>query len=186
MKPNAVLRKEADMPASVELFRKFKQRIMIETGTFYGTGVLMGLEVGMSVQSIELSQELHEAAKKRLKGLPAILVLGDSGKVLSELLRNIDEPVMFWLDGHCSGGETAKGEQSTPILKELEQIGGHHVKDHTILIDDVRLFGSCEFDHISMGDIVSALWTINPKYALTLETGNDDLPNDIIAARTTL
>ena len=54
------------------------------------------------------------------------------------------EPVfmtaLFWLDGHYSGGETAKGDADSPLREELEAIGRHPIKTHVIPIDDVRSF----------------------------------------------
>ena len=40
-----------------------------------------------------------------------------------ELVRQLDGPALFWLDGHYSGGDTAKGELDTPVSAELESIG---------------------------------------------------------------
>lgn len=56
-----------------------------------------------------------------------------------ELVR--EERCLFWLDAHYSRGDTARGEEETPILKELELIGAHPVRGHLLLIDDARCFG---------------------------------------------
>ena len=55
-------------------------------------------------------------------------------------MGKINERAIFWLDGHYSDGITAKGDLNTPILKELEAILSHNIKDHIILIDDARCF----------------------------------------------
>ena len=92
-------------------------------------------------QGIELSKELYEAACNRFKHVENIRLLqGDSGKVLPELLNRISEPALFWLDGHYSGGTTARGDAITPISVELQSIFSHRIKRHVILIDDARLF----------------------------------------------
>lgn len=65
---------------------------------------------------------------------------GDSACVLPELVRNLDHPVLFWLDGHYSGGTTAKGMMDSPISEELAAILGSPLKTHVILIDDARCF----------------------------------------------
>ena len=60
---------------------------------------------------------------------------------MSELLPKISEPITFWLDGHWSAGDTAQGDTNTPLLQELVEISNHHIKNHTILVDDIRQFG---------------------------------------------
>mgnify|MGYP001369983704 CR=1 FL=1 len=42
--------------------------------------------------------------------------------MLKNIIKNIDKPALFWLDGHYSGGVTGMGDNETPILEELEQI----------------------------------------------------------------
>lgn len=49
-------------------------------------------------------------------------------------------PVLFWLDGHYSGGITAKGGLDTPVCAELDAILDHPVHTHVIRIDDARCF----------------------------------------------
>ena len=65
---------------------------------------------------------------------------GDSAQKLSVVLGRLSHPALFWLDAHYSGGDTAKGENETPIQKELHDIFQNPLKDFVILIDDARLF----------------------------------------------
>ena len=53
-------------------------------------------------------------------------------------VRELCEPALFWLDGHYSGGATAKGDAGTPISLELEAILASPIKNHVVLIDDTR------------------------------------------------
>jgi hypothetical protein len=57
-------------------------------------------------------------------------------------MNKIDQPALFWLDGHYSAGVTAKGEKDTPIYEELNQILSSKDKGHVIIIDDARCFGT--------------------------------------------
>lgn len=50
-------------------------------------------------------------------------------------------PVLFWLDGHYSGGDTACGVEDCPIVRELRIIAARNEPGDVILIDDARLFG---------------------------------------------
>jgi hypothetical protein len=66
---------------------------------------------------------------------------GNSADLLPEVLRKIpaSKRIIFWLDGHYSGGKTGKGEEYSPIVHELKIIVGSGRKD-IILIDDARCF----------------------------------------------
>ena len=85
--------------------------------------------------------EFADKARRRFRSTPHIHILqGDSGAVLPELLEKVRNPCLFWLDGHYSGGITARADLDTPILKELQSILNHACKEHVIIIDDARLF----------------------------------------------
>jgi len=116
-------------------------RVFIETGTYLGEMVCAVKDTFDKIYSIELSNELCKRARKKFVGYRHIIIInGDSAEVLPEILMHAKEPCLFWLDGHYSGGNTAKGEKETPIMEELKQICDHPVKNHVILIDDARLF----------------------------------------------
>jgi hypothetical protein len=121
--------------------RLYGLRTFIETGTFIGdTTAAMAHHVD-HVVTIELSPDLAERARQRFAQVPSVRVIeGDSARVLPELLAELDEPTLFWLDGHYSAGITARGDEDTPVRTELEAILEHSVKGHVILIDDARDF----------------------------------------------
>lgn len=115
--------------------------VFIETGTYHGDTLNYIARSGVKCISIELSQEYYQAACKRFETYNNVsLVHGDSGQRLPELLKDITQPVCFWLDGHYSYGMTAGAETHTPISTELKAILSHPVKQHVILIDDARCF----------------------------------------------
>lgn len=120
---------------------KFRHKTFIETGTYYGDMVEAQKKHFEKIYSIELSEKFYQNCVERFKNDKDVEILhGDSGKVLSELMKEINEPVIFWLDGHYSGGDTAKGDKECPIYEELEAILDHKSLPHVILIDDARLF----------------------------------------------
>lgn len=113
---------------------------LVETGTYYGDMIYAQINFFKSIYSIELSDYYYHRAVKRFKKYKNVHLLhGDSGKMLSSVLKNIKEPAIFWLDGHYSGGKTAKGESECPIWQELNHIIAQQLK-HIILIDDARCF----------------------------------------------
>lgn len=131
---------------------EYNLRTLIETGTYRG-GMINAQRRNFDViHSIELDADLHKHAQERFKDFAHItLHHGDSSEVLPNLLPEIRGPALFWLDGHFSGGATAKGERNTPILKELSAIL-ERAKGDVILIDDIRLFTG-EDDYPTVSEI---------------------------------
>jgi hypothetical protein len=120
---------------------KYGYGTLIETGTYLGDMVEAQKKIFDKVISIELGYELFKKAEKRFKNDKNVKIIhGDSGKILSEVMCSIDEPVIFWLDGHYSSGITARGDKDCPIFEELDSIFNDAEHKHIILIDDARLF----------------------------------------------
>jgi hypothetical protein len=124
-----------------EAARVHRLRVLVETGTFRGDMVEAMRPHFDRVVSIELGDEMYRRAAERFAGFQTVQILhGDSGVVLHQVLETLDEPALFWLDGHYSEGDTARGDVDTPILDELDHILRHHVPGHVVLVDDARLF----------------------------------------------
>ena len=120
---------------------KYNYNILVETGIYLGDMVEAQKSNFDKLFSIELGADLFKNAKKRFKDDKNVfLELGDSGKVLRKVLQQIDEPAIFWLDGHYSAGITAKGEKECPIFEELDSIFDSKNLNHVLLIDDARCF----------------------------------------------
>lgn len=169
--------------ANPGFFERYKHRYFVETGSYDGGGIALAVDAGFQeIHSIELAERYYKECMDRFAKHPNIhLWLGDSGKMLTQVIEKIDEPITFWLDAHWSDGATARGDSNTPILKELEAIQRHPVKTHTILIDDVRQFGKWEHDFIPLQAILQKLYEINPNYVITYEDGFR--PKDILVAQ---
>lgn len=165
-----------------------KANVFIETGTHTGKTTELAASLGFrTVYTIELSEQFYHAAKKKFASNPHIhCILGDSAEQLIRILPNIDEPVLFWLDGHWSMGDTARGEKAVPIYEELAAIARHHIKGHTILIDDLRLMGNQDepiedWHEISLEETKRRCLEINPEYKFSFEDGH--IPNDILVVQ---
>ncbi|MFA5022983.1 MAG: hypothetical protein WC385_00090 [Candidatus Paceibacterota bacterium] len=121
--------------------RRYHCQILVETGTCLGDTIDRLKNDFQQIFSIELSPELFRQAQKRFEQDPHInLFQGDSGEVLPSILPKLNKPTIFWLDGHYSGGVTAKAGVNTPIIKELGAILNNPAINQVILIDDARLF----------------------------------------------
>jgi len=114
--------------------------IFVETGTYLGEMVKAQMDNFKEIISIELDAKLYIKAVKKFNKYGYIKILnGDSGKVLREIVPTLKENAIFWLDGHYSGGITARGDKDCPIFEELESILKSKL-NHIVLIDDARLF----------------------------------------------
>lgn len=141
-------RRDMGLPTQVVKYATIREyaatcgvRILVETGTHEGDAVFACLDTFDRIYSIEMAHELFLRASERFEGNSHVEILqGDSTYVLPSVLEKIDEPALFWLDGHFCGGITARGDQDTPIVAELRAILTHRVRGHVVLIDDARLF----------------------------------------------
>jgi len=151
-----------------EYRKKFQTSILIETGTYLGDMVEAQRDHFEKIYSIELSEKLFSRAKKRFKAYPHIYILhGDSGIVLNKLVNEIDKPALFWLDGHYSGGITAKAEKECPVPDELNAILKSSLH-HVILIDDARLFNGTH-DYPTVEEISNIIIKNEKNYFLEIK-----------------
>lgn len=167
-----------------EFFSQFPNKYFIETGTCWGGSTQNALDSGCftNIYTIELGKHLYRHACKKFSAFPNVhVLLGDSQMILPALLQKIDAPATFWLDGHYSGGNTVRSNCNSPIVAEIKSICSHHIKTHTIIIDDVRSFGTIWFDYIKIEDVIAKIRLCNSRYQISYVDGN--VPNDILIAR---
>jgi hypothetical protein len=122
-------------------------RIFVETGTFHGESLAYAKSLPFSeLHSVELSPTLHAAAAARFAGDPRLLLhQGDSAVVLPQILRDIHEPALFWLDAHFCFLDSARGPTDCPLVEEVEAIVAHERAtglQHLVLIDDYHILGT--------------------------------------------
>jgi hypothetical protein len=121
--------------------RRFGLRVFVETGTFAGEMVDAVLGRFDRIYSIELDDGWYAHAVDRFRGRSDVTLLqGDSAARLPEVLAQVREPALFWLDAHYSGPITARGPLDSPIGQELDAIAAHPIGGHVVLIDDMRGF----------------------------------------------
>ena len=125
-----------------EYAQRFPLTTFIETGTYKGKMIEAVSKMFTNIITIELADKLYKRAKRIFANRSHITCIhGDSGKKLPEVLASLNEPAMFWLDGHHCGGLSAKGDLDTPIITELEVLSKHkHAANNVILIDDACCF----------------------------------------------
>ena len=147
-------------------------RILVETGTLHGDMVEAMRRHVDQVFSIELSETLAQRAVERFRTVSNVeIILGDSGKELAKLVPRLSGPALFWLDGHYSGGITARGEEATPLLAELQHVLTAAQRGHIIVIDDARCFGT-DPAYPSLAVIEQFVSSLRPDVRMTIK---DDL-----------
>jgi hypothetical protein len=112
----------------------------VETGTYLGDTSAWAANHFKSVISIEFAKPLYEDALKRFHNNSNVrLIYGHSGEKLTELLPEIQQTSIFWLDSHWSGGLTYGETDECPLLGELKAFIPSKLP-HFLFIDDARLF----------------------------------------------
>ena len=96
----------------------------------------------------------------------------DSIVFLEKILKNIDEPTIFWLDAHPYSGIA-----DTPLAQELNLLKSLKVP-FTILIDDARILGKNKWT-VTLFDIVTWARVNKPECNITFED-NGHAKGDII------
>lgn len=199
------------MPGHKHVFEQFPNKYFIETGTFQGETLDMILELGLwqDIRSCDIdTNRTFEYAQKFIpevirndnggyalsgkfpihndeKTLSLKLFNGSTEQVLWSMIKDCNAPATIWLDAHYSGMDTPRSDQNCPLIDELRIIRDHYIKDHTIMIDDIRccdtdLFQS-SYGKITKEMLIKELLAINPNYEISLY--NSWEPADIMVAR---
>lgn len=155
-----------------------RPNVFIETGTYHGDTVAAIRDLYARVISIEVDETLYRKACARFAADKNIcIVQGDCAQELPMILAALQEPAVFWLDGHYSGGETGKGEVEDPILISLNQIEAHPIRNHVIFVDDARTFDGRE-GRPDISEVINCIKKVDRRYIIRVQS-------DIIVATIT-
>jgi hypothetical protein len=174
-------------------------KVFVETGTYLGDTVQLALDAEFDlVHTIEVDQEMFNQCQKRFKDNNKVKIwFGDSVDFMPKIVQELTGPATFWLDAHASGPLRGGRYARCPLVLELEAIYGKKklnftenesekyneelkINNHTIMIDDRRLFGSAEWGFVQEKEIMDLLFAINPKYKIYYLDGHQ--AEDIICA----
>jgi FkbM family methyltransferase len=166
-------------------FKQFVSNYFVETGTADSWTVDRVLGAGFKfIHSIEIDPKLAEKAMQKYKNNCNVHIWhGDSGSILYDVIEDIDEPITFWLD--TSSRQYSLNHENTALLRELDAIGRHHIKNHIIIIDDMHCAGTKLFDFITKESLIAKIKEINPHYVIRYMPGGDagEYPNNILVAQ---
>lgn len=167
-----------------ELINTFHPTILVETGTYNGKNAVAASPFFSEVHTVELSKTLFNQAMQTVSGHNNIrLYYGSSPEIITQIGPSLKGRILFWLDAHYSGGNTALSndnisdpEAITAIRKELKAIKNANIAECTILIDDIRGFGSVinETDYLGcwayppLQEVCAMGKEINPHFSFAL------------------
>lgn len=127
----------------LNMLRSRGHSIFVEAGTYMGETTAFFAQRVEQVFSVELHDGLFAAAERRFAKQPNVtLVHGDSLVEVPKIVASCQTPPLVFLDGHFSGAGTAEGMEMEPAESTLRQLSGVTPPGTTIVIDDLRLFGS--------------------------------------------
>jgi len=148
---------------------KYDLHTFIETGTYMGEMIDAVMSKFSRIISIEFDASLAKRAKDRYSSHGHITIYqGNSGKILREIMSGINEPCLFWLDAHYSGGVTAQADSETPIVEEIKVILEHSCSDHVMLIDDAREFTTNK-NYPTLEEIKQIIQQSRKKYQMVVD-----------------
>jgi hypothetical protein len=167
-------------------FKPFPNTYFVETGTYEGGGVKQALKANCfkAIYSIEAHFPAFRNCKQYFAHNKNVhLFHGDSQNGLWNMIKHLNGTITFWLDAHIFP-PVNDGRKNAPLLEELDQIKRHHIKTHTILIDDLSCCGSLAFDYLTLDDLKNKILEINPNYTFELLAGGDadEVANNILLA----
>lgn len=174
------------------VLKKYKRNdVFVETGSYKGSGIQVALDAGYKkVISIEIHSGYHEICKQRFSSeIEAGIVelhLGDCLNKLEEIVPSLISPATFWLDAHIDWECGVSGKTPSPLIYELDILRNlSSVRNHTILIDDMRVFrtkiGWGVYNPVGQKEIEDAIREINSSYIISYEP-NAVQEDDVLAA----
>lgn len=174
-----------DSHLSIDYLDRYSNgKIFVETGTYMGDTVWMALEWEKfdKIHSTEIHVELYSRAVKLFSHKPQVKIWNEeSFEAIDHILTDEKNATCtFWLDAHASGPLEGGRFGGSPLLHELASIKKHGNTQHTIFIDDRRLFGSEEWKGVKEEDALKLLKEINPDYNIIFLDGH--VEKDIICA----
>ena len=148
---------------------RFRANVFVETGTFLGDTPWFFRNHFSQIFTIEVQPDYASLAANRFSRFNNINVIeGDSAIRLIDIVVQIQDRALYWLDGHYSSGTTGSGKNECPIWTELDTIFDHSKAPFYIMIDDARCFGE-DPAYPTIEDLRSYLANKAPEYKIKIE-----------------
>lgn len=89
--------------------------------------------------SIEIREDFVQKAKTKFSNKQNVKIICDDSSNLNLYLNNVTEKCLFFLDAHVDNSNIKNFKFRCPLFEEIKAIKNHHIKNHIICIDDVRI-----------------------------------------------
>jgi len=163
------------MPVTQQILNTFSSApYYIETGT--DNGVSLGKAINSGYKNIITIDilECEHTRKKYEEHKNVKFIKGSSSEIMWDLIKDINEQIVFYLDAHLFGEQVS---HNLPLLTEIDIIAKHPIKNHIIILDDVRLFANDM--RVDLQAIIEKLKSINPNY--NIQFADDEVaPRDLL------
>jgi len=158
----------------IQKIGNFKFTNFVETGTYKADTSIMASKHFSHVYTTEIVPDLYQNSKDRAEkeGIENItFLLGDSVKLLDDIMSKLNGDTVFFLDAHQSGNDTSNNGINVPILNELDVILKYSIGPSLFIIDDLRLWKSQVWDwqHISSQAIFTKILLAGHRIVGTIE-----------------
>ena len=172
--------------------KKYKSniKVFVETGTLTGNAIDKALELNFDkIYSIELDTKRFNSLTLYYEDYDDLfLIHGNSEKEFPNIMNNINERCVIYLDAHYCGDDAEMADKWSPIRDELNYLKTHPIKNHTIILGDWSCHDNTHVDdvtgvptgYIGKKNTIRKILKINPNYKLQEEKGSID--NDILVA----
>jgi len=153
--------------------QRYKLKTFVESGTYLGGTVAFMRRHCPRVYSVEFQAHLAKAAQQRFAHDPAIRILQGDGSIwMPQIVAELQEPALFWLDGHFAAGTARDGEVACPTLQEISPVLSDTRYPHVLLVDDAREFKG-DGGYPTLGALQQFIRSTKPDVAI-------EVKNDIV------
>lgn len=132
---------------TIDLKNALGCHVFIETGTYKGNTALWASKHFRDVYTVEINPDRYKKTVSRVSNMKDVgnikFLNGNSKDMLTNILKDVNEPVIFWLDAHGLYAGQMTVEDEIPLMDELNTIFEWQKRtdqECVILIDDARLF----------------------------------------------
>ena len=152
-----------------------KYPVFVESGTYKAETILAMEPYFDKLHTIEIYEQFWYDAQTKYTGNKICFHYADTEKFMPQLLPQIHENAIFFLDAHWSGVDTGLGEKTVPLYEELRAINRFFEGRAIIIIDDFRLFKTQHWEYINKSKVLECLfYRIEKVYNLPSELDPKD------------